>query len=552
VQQSGRRTVTAVLLLALGLAAVTWAALQRAEPYLGHDESVYAARARSWATGQPSAGWEVYRPVGLPAVGRVVLGLVGALTGAEPTAQASGDGGLQPGTATVVLRVVALGLALLTLLITYLVGARLIGPPRAAVAVLVVVGGMTFVRRVPEFLDDIPAAGLLLLAAYLVLRSRRSQVTARAWSLPAAAAVAVIACLVRYGATAGLLSIAVAGLVAWGPRVWLRAWRELLGAAVVLAVGLAPLLSYSARVTGTPLGLMQRAADVAHRQYVGEGLVFYARSFPIGLAGPLGAVVMTAGLVGLALAARRLLATRRPRPTAAIAADRERVFLGAAALLALLVLGLVAHGEGRFAMFSVLTLTLLGTDSLVSGLAGRTPSALPVLKSLAVAAAVVAPLTTLQMAGRLDQVTAVRTSIADSLGQALGVAAGDGAGGSVGAAATRGGAATGAATGVTNGAAPGATVVGEAATLPCLVVTQSVPEAGWLTGCDARRAEAVRTLPAGTVVYVVDFPNVATTAGLARIKALAPDRTWTVRRVHTSGSYSTADIAVSYPADPGS
>ena len=540
-QPSTRRRVAAILLLALGLAAVTWAALQRAEPYLGHDESVYAARARSWATGQPSAGWEVYRPVGLPAVGRVVLGLVGTVTGSDPTAQAS-DGGLQPGTATVVLRVVALGLALLTLLITYLVGARVIGPPRAAVAVLVVVGGITFVRRVPEFLDDIPAAGLLLLAAYLVLRSRRVGVVARAWSLPAAAAVAVTACLVRYGATAGLLSIAVAGLVAWGPRVWLRAWRELLGAVAVLAVGLAPVLRYSLRVTGTPLGLLQRAADVAHRQYVGEGLVFYARSLPLSLAGPLGGVVMTAGIVGLVLAARRLIAARQ-LAAISLPADRERVFLGTAALFALLVLGLVAHGEGRFAMFSVLALTLLGTDSLVSGLAGRTPRALPVLKSLAVSAAVVAPLTTLYMAGQLDRVSDVRTSIADSLGQA---------GGAAPATTTTTTAANGVGNGMADGAATGVTVVGEAATLPCLVVTQTAPEAGWLTGCDARRAEAVRTLPAGVVVYVVDFPDAGTAAGLARMKALAPDRAWTVRRVHTSGGYSIADIAVSYPADSDS
>jgi hypothetical protein len=539
VQLSARRKVRAVLLLVLVLAAVSWAALQRAEPYLGHDESVYAGRARSWATGQPSAGWHVYRPVGLPAVGRVVLGLIGAVTGSVPTAQASGDGGLQPGTATVALRVIALGLALLTLLVTYLVGVRLIGPPRAAVAVLVVVGGVTFVRRAPEFLDDIPAAGLLLTAAYLVLRSRRSGVPARAWSLPAAAAVGVTACLVRYGAASGLLAIALAGLIAWGPRVWLRAWRELVGAALVLAAGLAPLLAYSVRATGSPLGLIQSAAVAAHGSYLGEGLVFYARAFAMDLAGPLGAVVMTAGILGVAPAAQRLLTVRR-RVTTVTAADRERVFLGAAAVLALVVLGLVAHGESRYVMFSVLTLTLLGTDSLVSALAGRTPQALPVLTSLAVAAALIAPLTTVHMARQLEHTTAVQTSIADGLAQAVGVAPTASA--------------AGPAESVTpalaaDGAAIGATVVGEAATLPCLVVTPSIPEAGWMTGCDATRAEALQSLPAGTVVYVVDFPDAGTAAGLARIKAIAPDRTWTVRRVHTSGSYSVADIAVSYPVD---
>lgn len=545
-QLTVRRKVTAVLLLVLVLAAVTWAALQRAEPYLGHDESVYAGRARAWATGQPSAGWHVYRPVGLPAVGRVVLGLVGAVTGSAPTAQAAGGGGLQPGTATVALRAVALGLALLTLLVTYLVGVRLIGPPRAAVAVLVVVGGMTFVRRAPEFLDDIPAAGLLLTAAYLVLRSRRPGVTARAWSLPAAAAVGVTACLVRYGAASGLLAIALAGLIAWGPRVWLRAWRELVGAALVLAAGLVPLLAYSVRSTGSPLGLVQSAAVVAHGSYLGEGLVFYARAFPMALAGPLGAVVMTAGILGVAPAAQRLLTARR-RCITGTAADRERVFLGAAAVLALVVLGLVAHGEGRYAMFSVLTLTLLGTDTLVSALAGRTPQALPVLKSLAVAAALIAPLTTVHMARQLEHTTAVQTSIADGLAQALGVAPTALAAGPTTLAAGPAESVTPALAG--DGAAIGATVVGEAATLPCLVVTPSIPEAGWMTGCDATRAEALRSLPAGTVVYVVDFPDAGTAAGLARIKAIAPDRTWTVRRVHTSGSYSVADIAVSYPVD---
>jgi hypothetical protein len=79
---------------------------------------------------------------------------------------------------------------------------------------------VTFLRRLPEFLDDIPSAGLLLLVAYLVLllvaylvlHSRRQMPRGRpAWSLPAAAAVAVVTCLVRYGASAVLLAIATPG-----------------------------------------------------------------------------------------------------------------------------------------------------------------------------------------------------------------------------------------------------------------------------------------------------------------------------------------------------
>jgi hypothetical protein len=68
------------------LTTVTWAWYQRVEPYLGHDESVYAARARSWVTGEPAAGWEVYRPIGLPALGRVMLAVGEPVLGGATTA----------------------------------------------------------------------------------------------------------------------------------------------------------------------------------------------------------------------------------------------------------------------------------------------------------------------------------------------------------------------------------------------------------------------------------------------------------------------------------
>ncbi|MEV8308090.1 hypothetical protein AB0P36_12175 [Streptomyces flavidovirens] len=53
----------------LAVAAGVWAVLQDFEPYLGHEEAVYANKVRSWVEGTPDAGWGVYRPVGLPALG---------------------------------------------------------------------------------------------------------------------------------------------------------------------------------------------------------------------------------------------------------------------------------------------------------------------------------------------------------------------------------------------------------------------------------------------------------------------------------------------------
>lgn len=555
----GRRAA-APLLLGLGLAMTTgtWAWYQQVEPYLGHDESVYASRARSWATGQPAAGWEAYRPVGLPALARISLGVTGA----------------DPSRATATVRVVGLVLALLTLAVVYAVGSRLIGRLRASVAVLVVVGGATFLRRLPEFLDDLPAAGLLLLVGYLVLRSRRA---GAAWSLPLAGLVAVPACLVRYGACAGLLSIALAGVLAWGPRVWSRAWREVGTAVAVVVVGLAPLAVYSARVTGSPFGIMLRAADVAHRRYPGDGLVYYVSAFPHALAGPLGGMVMAAGLAGVVLAASRLpgvvpvgsgagrspAARRRVRPDPPASTgqddgwvpfpenrarphldDRERVFLGAAAVINLVLLGLIAHGEGRFALFSVLVLVVLGTDSLLTASAGRIPWALP---GLAVAAAATWAVTAVLIAGRLEQVTEVRASLVDAAAAALGRPGPSARPSREPAAPSRprvgvpGGTLTGASTGAGSGPRTPPVRGG------CLVVAGSAPEVGWLTGCDARRPDAVRGVPDDLVVYVIDFPGAGVRPGLDRIRALAPTRTWTIRQVATTGSYSTALVAVSLP-----
>lgn len=167
----------------MALTAGLWAVLQQAEPYLGHDESVYAGLARAMVTDAPAVGWMIYRPVGLPYLGSLALTL-----------------GRPFGHDTRVLRLLGLLLALITLGIVFQVGSRVTTPRRAAVTVLVVVSGATFLRRMPEFLDDIPAAGMLLLTAYLVLRSRRP---GGWWALPAAGAAAVVSMLLRYGAAPG-------------------------------------------------------------------------------------------------------------------------------------------------------------------------------------------------------------------------------------------------------------------------------------------------------------------------------------------------------------
>jgi hypothetical protein len=514
---------------AMTLTAVLWAVLQQAEPYLGHDESVYAGRARSLLTGTPAVGWMIYRPVGLPYLGRLALAL-----------------GRPLGHDTVVLRLLGLVLVLLTLGVVYLVGSRVTTPRRAAVSVLVVVSGATFLRRLPEFLDDIPSAGMLLLTAYLVLRSRRP---AGRWALPAAGAAAVVTMLLRYGAAAGLLAIAGAAVLVWGPRVWLRAWREVAGATAVTLLGLAPLAVYSRRETGSVIGLLVRAEVTAHRAYLGQGLVYYAQAYPAKLAGVVGAVVMTVALVATARTAWRLL--RRPTvidpardaDVAALAGgtdgavraagggrtdpmdaagpvtagERERLFLGVAAVAELLLLGLLAHGESRFALFTVLALVVLGVDAVAEAAGRRRQVALATTAAAAlVTGLLTAVLVSYQMSGATANVRVV-ASVAERVRTDVAPAAG----------------------------------VNPGSGSSCLVVTRLSIEAGWASGCDASEPDDLDQVPYGVTVYVVTFPHTPGWSGLGRIRALSPRRSWTLVPVPAPGELGDAVVAVSAPVSAG-
>jgi hypothetical protein len=450
-------------------AAAVWAVLQVREPYLGHEEAVYANRARAWADGTPAAGWGPYRPVGLPALGRLALAVhdgVGAL------------------------RAVALLLTLFTLTVTYLVAARWTTPRRGALVALLVLGGLGFLRRTPEFLNDIGATGLLLLVVALLVRSQERPRCR--WAPLAAAVVALAAFYLRYGSLGNLLASALAALFAYGPRAW-RA-RRLAPAAGVFAAGLVPHFVYATQVTGSPLGLIFWATSQANRAYVGDGLVYYAAILPYRLAGDLGAVVMAAGLLSAGAAVRR-----RGRGGGADPGDARRVFLAATAVLVLVVLGLVTDGEPRFVYLSVVLLTVLGVEALPRR-AGRWGGPL------------------LAGTGALAALTVLGTAQV-----------------------------------VAHGAMPGPTALARstvpvaqrlAADRPCLLVTGYEPEAGWYSGCDAvTYAQYRRTVPPpGTTVRLILFAHGRLQPGPAELAALVGDRSAGTRTFPTGGSLGTATV----------
>ncbi|GAA2757450.1 glycosyltransferase [Actinopolymorpha rutila] len=485
----------AFVLGVLALTAAVWAALQSSIPYLGHDEAVYATEARSWLTGAPSAQWGDHRAPGLPALGYAALAVHESVAS---------------------VRAVGLLLALLAFGLFCWVGIGLLGPARGVVVALLVLSGPGFVRRVPEFLTDVGTAGLLAGAAYCLVRAQEGNTVlvrrtgsqragGRDRWLPAAAGFALGAFYLRYGALAGALSLALAAAVVWGPRAWLARWRGLLGAAAVLAVGLAPHLVTAERRTGSPFGMVRASADAGHPEGLG-GLLFYLRMFPVKLAGPWGGVVMAAGLVAGALAAWRL-ARRRPRPE-----DRRTVFVVLAAVTLVVSIGLAAHGEPRFVFLSVFLLTLAGV-AVLAELAHRWSRARTrlLLGALAAGAVATMPVTGVLVArGPLRDVTSERESLvaaAAALAAESGGAVGDSAG-----------------------------VAGPAGR--CVVVTGYQPEVGWYSGCATASLGQVRSgdLPPNTPVSYLVFARGRDQLPPVRVRRLAADRSVRVVDLPAVGS----------------
>lgn len=472
-----RVPTTAYLVGLLALTIAVWAWLQDKEPHLGHEEAVYANKAHFWLDGTPDAGWGVYRPVGLPFLGRFALAIhhdVGAL------------------------RTVALLLALFTLVATYLVAARWLSPRKAVVVVVLLLSGIGFLRRMPEFLNDIGTTGLLLIVVYLLVRSQERPDSRALYALPW---VVLAAFYLRYGVVGNLLAIAVAALLVYGPRAWLTQGRRLACAAGILLAGLLPHLVYAAHLTGSPLGLVFYATDQANRSYIGDGLVYYLAIFPYRLAGDLGAVVMAAGLVATAVAIRRLLRTRGTT-TGRHPHDQRTVFLGLASLLICVVLGFATDGEPRFIYLPLVLLTILGVQALSQYAAAQAPRVLALIAGLAALTVLgTAQVVTYGAMPGPDRLSDSTVPVARQLAQ------GDGP--------------------------------------RCLLVTGYEPEMGWYSGCDAvtyGQYHRMSPPPPGTRIRLVLFERGRYQPSPTRLKRLIGDRDTDVRTFPTHGTLGTAKV----------
>ncbi|MGD2061406.1 MAG: hypothetical protein PVF87_11105 [Acidimicrobiia bacterium] len=311
-------------LLALGLVVVNLIPLVLDGGGLGHDESAYALKAQHWLEGTPETGWSLHRGIAMSGYGYLVLGAGGA----EGGLRLLGLGSL-------------LGLAVAAWMLGSGIGGRMVGP----LAAIAVVSSPALLRRSTEFLSDVPASALLvacMVVVWVEFAERDRPSYRLLWMLPFAWA----AFYLRYQSALSFALIAVAVAVLFREKAR-AAWKPIVATGLVGLAGLVPHFVFATSETGSPLGILLYTADVAGREFFGEGL----RDYFLLMGWPLAAFI---GPIAVGFFLWWLVKAR------SIAAERtSNLFLMIPAAGQVVILGVVSHGEARFIFFP-LTLTLIG------------------------------------------------------------------------------------------------------------------------------------------------------------------------------------------------
>lgn len=350
---------------------------------LTSDEAAYALLARG-----VDDAW-LYRPVGIVAVARV-----GALLGDSDLA---------------VRFPVALASPLLLVAVAAL--GRRFGPWTAAGAPLMLATTHQVVLRAPELLNDIPSTTCLVAAIVLIIDELDRDPGPR-YRLVTAAPLLAAAFYLRYGCAPVILLIVLAAIAIWRRAVVARPGPIVI-TAVVFAALLAPFLVYSHRVTGSALGILQMASELAPRKYLGDGLWHFVRNNPFRQYGVALAPVMVLGLASIA----------KPPPAQRRAAAW---FLAIVAIGQIVLIGIVSHASTRMVFLALALLTVLGVDLIErSTRPGRARCAAAIVGVLAAAVMVtmMVPLERRMTRGLASTVAAARAIRTDAAGRACTVIA---------------------------------------------------------------------------------------------------------------------------------
>jgi 4-amino-4-deoxy-L-arabinose transferase-like glycosyltransferase len=296
----------------------------------GHDESIYALKAREWISGTPSTGWAVYRPVGMSVLGWFVL---------------------QFSSSEVAFRFVAAGISLATIATMWVAGRVMYDRATATVGAAVFLSTGSFLRRATEFLNDVSSAGLLLAAMVVIWYHFERKPSG--WWLVAVAPFGAAAYYMRYGSALALSIIALISIVIWH-RELIASWKQITVTAAVLIGLLVPHFVWAIDLTGSPLGIFESASTSVGGG--GGGLSDYLRWLPSHLAGPIGAALM--GMAVLYLVAVLVYARRDSARYGSEA--RTVAFSMATAVVVTIALGTFTHGEPRFVYLPLMLALLTG------------------------------------------------------------------------------------------------------------------------------------------------------------------------------------------------
>ncbi|HUG08096.1 MAG TPA: hypothetical protein VMP13_04280 [Acidimicrobiia bacterium] len=291
---------------------------------LNHDESAYALKARHWIEGTPETGWSIHRGIAMSGYGYLVF-------------QLGGDEGE--------LRLLGLAAIVGFAIATWVLGRRIGGRWVGSLSAIALMSSPALLRRSTEYLSDVPSSALLMASMIVVWKQfgeRAQPDYGLLWVLPFAWA----AFYIRYQSVLsfGLIALMIA-LLFWEKAK--ASWRPITAATTLGFLGLVPHFLFATSEEGSPLGIILFTADVAGREFYGEGLVdyFLLMAWPLAaFVGPVAAVFFIWWLI--------------------VGWDNrtERVrclFLMIPAAGQVIILGVLSHGEARFIFFP-LALTLIG------------------------------------------------------------------------------------------------------------------------------------------------------------------------------------------------
>jgi 4-amino-4-deoxy-L-arabinose transferase-like glycosyltransferase len=327
---SHRREMIVLGMIIVAFVVVVMLGILQRLPF-GWDESVYALTTRHWVQGTPDTGWGIHRPP--------VLSIIGIL----PMLASDSEAGF---------RLIGLVFGSGAVAAVWLLGRRLGGSGAGLLAAAVLASAASIQIDAGQFLNDVPATGLLLLfmaSLWRIMERERVE-----WTLVWLAPIAALAFYVRYGSSISILAIVVAAFLIW-PRRLIGAWPKVVVGAGVLLLLLLPHLVFATLNTGTPWGIALLASGGAQGAYPGEALLTYLSWLPDELVGPLGAAAAIGGLAATVFA---LVRCARVRGWDRF--GRATAFLVVPAAIQIVILGMTILPQARYIFFPMACLMTAG------------------------------------------------------------------------------------------------------------------------------------------------------------------------------------------------